>query len=167
MGQEGMLLVKGPNVMVGYLNQPEKTADAVKDGWYITGDVAKVDADGFITITDRLSRFSKIGGEMVPHFKVEDRIQSVLSIVDRQICAVVGVPDERKGERLMVLHTALDTPVEEVWRRLRDSDLPPLWVPARNCFFEIPELPVLGTGKLDLKGVKAMALDKVKVAGGD
>ena len=73
-----MLLIKGPNVMHGYLNKPEKTAEVIRDGWYITGDIAKIDADGFITITDRASRFSKIGGEMVPHIKVEEILQKIV-----------------------------------------------------------------------------------------
>jgi acyl-[acyl-carrier-protein]-phospholipid O-acyltransferase/long-chain-fatty-acid--[acyl-carrier-protein] ligase len=67
----GLLYVRGPNVMVGYLNRPEKTAEVLKDGWYNTGDIATVDEDGFLRVTDRLSRFSKIGGEMVPHIKIE------------------------------------------------------------------------------------------------
>ncbi|MBI5202482.1 MAG: MFS transporter [Elusimicrobia bacterium] len=69
-GESGLLLVKGPNVMLGYLGDPEKTAEVVRDGYYVTGDIASVDPDGFITITDRLSRFSKIGGEMVPHIMI-------------------------------------------------------------------------------------------------
>src|SRR3970282_1915693 len=77
-GQEGLLLVKGPNVMVGYLAQPELTAQVMRDGWYVTGDIAAVDEDGFIKITDRLSRFSKIGGEMVPHLKIEEAIDGIL-----------------------------------------------------------------------------------------
>ena len=76
--QEGMLLIKGPNVMKGYLNQPEKTAEVIQDGWYITGDVARIDGDGFIRITDRLSRFSKIGGEMVPHLRLEEAIGNII-----------------------------------------------------------------------------------------
>src|SRR5678816_2873969 len=73
-GREGLLLVKGPNLMAGYLNQPERTAEVMRDGWYVTGDIASIDEDGFIFITDRLSRFSKIGGEMVPHLKVEEAV---------------------------------------------------------------------------------------------
>ncbi len=71
LGREGLLLLKGPSMMAGYLNQPDRTAEVLRDGWYVTGDIATMDEDGFITITDRLSRFSKIGGEMVPH--LEDR----------------------------------------------------------------------------------------------
>ena len=104
-GQEGLLLVKGPNRMLGYLNQPERTAQVFEDGWYITGDMAKVDEDGFLAITDRLSRFSKVGGEMVPHLLVEDLISKACGDAP---CAVTGLPDERKGERLAVLYTRSD-----------------------------------------------------------
>ena len=78
-GQEGLLLVKGPNRMLGYLGEPEKTDDVFRDGWYVTGDIATIDEGGFVRITDRLSRFSKIAGEMVPHLKVEEQIQGLIS----------------------------------------------------------------------------------------
>ena len=99
-----MLLVKGPNVMNGYLGREDLTAQAMRDGWYVTGDIASLDEDGFLTITDRLSRFSKIGGEMVPHGKVEEALH-LAAEADTQIFAVTGIPDEKKGERLAVLHT--------------------------------------------------------------
>ncbi|QDU61017.1 Bifunctional protein Aas [Planctomycetes bacterium Pan216] len=156
-GEEGLLLIKGPNVMHGYLGKPEMTAEAIRNNWYVTGDIARLDDAGFITITDRMSRFSKIGGEMVPHGKVEDLIHEILETHDR-LCVVVGVPDEKKGERLLVLHTKWEKPIEEVWQRLRESDVPSLWVPARTAFHEIEELPVLGSGKLNLKQVKQIAL---------
>ena len=100
----GMLLVKGPNVMSGYLGHEDLTAQVIRDGWYITGDIATLDDDGFLTITDRLSRFSKIGGEMVPHRRVEEALQ-LASGEELQMCAVTGVPDDRRGEQLAVLHT--------------------------------------------------------------
>jgi acyl-[acyl-carrier-protein]-phospholipid O-acyltransferase/long-chain-fatty-acid--[acyl-carrier-protein] ligase len=157
-GSEGMLLITGPNVMKGYLNKPEATAAAIVNGWYITGDIAKIDDDGYITITDRVSRFSKIGGEMVPHAKVEDLIHQTLSTNDR-CCIVVGIPDERKGERLAVVHTKFAMPVDQLWTQLKDS-LPPLWLPAKAAFLEVPELPILGSGKLDLKGAKTLAANR-------
>ena len=83
-GEEGMLLVKGPSVMVGYLGEPEKTRQVMwEDGWYITGDVAQLDEDGFIQITDRLSRFSKIAGEMVSHVQVEEALHRALGSLSR------------------------------------------------------------------------------------
>ena len=98
-GAEGLLLVTGANVMAGYLNQPELTAKVMRDGWYVTGDMARIDAEGHIAITGRLSRFAKIGGEMVPLEKVEEALHEVLGAAER-VCAVACVPDETRGERL-------------------------------------------------------------------
>ena len=103
MGQAGLLLVRGPNVMQGYLGRPDKTAEVLRDGWYVTGDIAAIDEDGFLQITDRLSRFSKIGGEMVPHIKIEEKLHELAGATE-QTFVVAGVPDEKKGERLVVLH---------------------------------------------------------------
>jgi acyl-[acyl-carrier-protein]-phospholipid O-acyltransferase/long-chain-fatty-acid--[acyl-carrier-protein] ligase len=104
--QPGMLLISGPNVMRGYLKRDDLTAEVIRDGWYVTGDVAQIDEDGFITITGRESRFSKIGGEMVPHIQIEEIINRHLADAqdDRLMAAVTAVPDARKGERLVVLH---------------------------------------------------------------
>jgi acyl-[acyl-carrier-protein]-phospholipid O-acyltransferase/long-chain-fatty-acid--[acyl-carrier-protein] ligase len=153
-GQEGLLLVTGANRMLGYLGQPEKTREALRDGWYNTGDIGVVDEDGFLRITDRLARFSKIGGEMVPHLKVEE---AVLAATGGEPCCVAGLPDERKGERIVVLYTARGVTPEEVWRRLSETDLPKLWVPKRESIYQVDALPTLGTGKIDLRGVRAQA----------
>jgi len=157
---EGMLLVRGPNVMKGYLNHPEKTAEVIRDGWYVTGDMARIDADGFIFITGRLSRFSKIGGEMVPHLKIEEEIQRILGKEDELKVAVTAVPDEAKGERLVVLHIPLEKDAEQIRKELLAAGLPNLFVPSRDSFYEVKELPVLGSGKLDLKAVKRLALER-------
>ena len=76
--QPGLLLVKGPNVMKGYLGDEAGTREVIKDGYYVTGDIAKIDEDGFVTLTDRLSCFSKVGGEMVAHIKIEESLQDAL-----------------------------------------------------------------------------------------
>lgn len=157
-GQSGMLLVKGPNVMLGYFGQPELTTDVIRDGWYTTGDVAMIDEEGFITITGRLSRFSKIGGEMVPHIRVEEAITEVLGLdVDEPKLAVLGLPDPKKGERLVVLYTELPRSPREICRLLAGKGLPPLWIPDAANFYRVESLPLLGTGKLDLKRVKELA----------
>jgi acyl-[acyl-carrier-protein]-phospholipid O-acyltransferase/long-chain-fatty-acid--[acyl-carrier-protein] ligase len=158
-GQEGLLLIYGANVMAGYLGRPEATKDVVRDGWYVTGDIAKMDDDGFLTITDRLSRFSKIGGEMVPHQKVEDELHALLGTSER-VCVVTAVLDESKGERLVVLHLGIE--VSQVWQQLNSKGLPNLWVPRQPDFYQIPELPILGTGKLDLKRCKEIAVEKAQ-----
>ena len=157
----GMLMVKGPNVMKGYLGMPERTAAVIRDGWYETGDIAAIDKDGFITITDRQARFSKIGGEMVPHIRVEEALHEMLGLTE-QALAVAGVPDAVKGEHLVVLHTLGDGQLEELLRKLDDSDLPNLWRPRPTAFHRIDALPVLGSGKMDIGTVKRLAqeLDK-------
>jgi acyl-[acyl-carrier-protein]-phospholipid O-acyltransferase/long-chain-fatty-acid--[acyl-carrier-protein] ligase len=153
---EGMLLVKGPNRMMGYLGQPERTAEVLRDGWYVTGDIAAIDQDGFVRITDRLSRFSKIGGEMVPHIRVEEVVGEALTGAP---CAVTAIPDERKGEQLVVFHASADISAEELWKRLAASELPKLWIPRRGNIHYIEAIPTLGSGKLDLKNLQEMARD--------
>jgi acyl-[acyl-carrier-protein]-phospholipid O-acyltransferase / long-chain-fatty-acid--[acyl-carrier-protein] ligase len=157
-GSPGLLLVRGPNIMLGYLGKPEKTAEVLEDGWYVTGDIAAEDEDGFLTITDRLSRFSKIGGEMVPHIKVEEKLHELAGATDQRF-VVTAVPDGKKGERLVVLHTLSPEELKSVLDRLGESGLPNLWLPRPNQFFSVEELPHLGTGKLDLRRVREMALE--------
>jgi acyl-[acyl-carrier-protein]-phospholipid O-acyltransferase/long-chain-fatty-acid--[acyl-carrier-protein] ligase len=158
LGQPGLMLVKGPNVMMGYWKKPEKTAEVLKDGWYNTGDIAVLDEDGFITITDRLSRFSKIGGEMVPHIKVEEKLHECAEAVE-QVFAVTGVPDGKKGERLIVLHVLSEDRIKDTLEKFSATDLPPLWKPKPNQFIRIEAIPYLGTGKLDLRKIKDTALE--------
>jgi acyl-[acyl-carrier-protein]-phospholipid O-acyltransferase/long-chain-fatty-acid--[acyl-carrier-protein] ligase len=154
----GMLLVKGPNVMKGYLGQPEETAKVMHDGWYITGDIALIDTDGFIHITGRQSRFSKIGGEMVPHILIEEAIQKILGVEEGQLNVVVtSVPDERKGERIVVVHTPLSMSAQEICDRLGKIGIPNLWIPSADSFLEIESIPVLGSGKTDLKAISDLA----------
>ncbi len=156
-GSEGMLQVKGPNVMPGYLHRPDMTAKVIKDGWYTTGDMARIDDDGFITITGRLSRFAKIAGEMVPLEKVEEDMLALLGTNDR-VLAVTAIADDRRGERLIVLHLpGLTIPPHEIGKKLAERGLPNLWIPGDRDYFEVKELPVLGTGKLDLRRLKEMA----------
>jgi acyl-[acyl-carrier-protein]-phospholipid O-acyltransferase / long-chain-fatty-acid--[acyl-carrier-protein] ligase len=157
-GDAGLLLVRGPNVMKEYLNRPEKTAEVLRGGWYNTGDIATMDEDGFVRVTDRLSRFSKIGGEMVPHIKVEDQLHEISGSTE-QIFAVTAVPDERKGERLIVLHTLPNERLQECLTQLGKTDLPALWKPRPDQFVHVDSLPYLGTGKLDLRRLKEIAAE--------
>jgi acyl-[acyl-carrier-protein]-phospholipid O-acyltransferase/long-chain-fatty-acid--[acyl-carrier-protein] ligase len=156
-GESGLLLVRGPNVMAGYLGKPDKTAEVIRDGWYVTGDIAAEDEDGFLTITDRLSRFSKIGGEMVPHIRIEEALHDLAGVTE-QAFAVAGIPDERKGERLVVLHTLKEDALSAVLEKLPQAGLPNLWIPRPDAFFKVDALPYLGTGKLDLRKVRETAL---------
>ena len=153
----GLLLVRGPNVMVGYLNRPEKTAEVLKDGWYNTGDIATLDEDGFLRITDRLSRFSKIGGEMVPHIRVEETLHELIA-ADGQALAVTAIPDEKKGERLVVIHTLKEDVLKDLLEKLAKNDLPALWKPRPDQFRYVEKLPYLGTGKLDLRKLREIAM---------
>jgi len=155
-GNPGMLLVKGPNVMRGYLGRPEKTTEVLQDGWYTTGDIATMDEDGFLTITDRLSRFSKIGGEMVPHIRIEEKLHELADSTE-QVFAVTALPDQKKGERIVVLHTLPEAKLAEVLEKLASCDLPALWKPKSNQFVHVDAIPVLGTGKMDLRRIKALA----------
>jgi acyl-[acyl-carrier-protein]-phospholipid O-acyltransferase/long-chain-fatty-acid--[acyl-carrier-protein] ligase len=152
---EGLLLVKGSNRMLGYLDKTDLTNSVLRDGWYVTGDIATVDDEGFIRITDRLSRFSKIGGEMVPHLKIE---VAVADILGEPSCVVTGVPDEHRGERLALLYTDGAVAPRELWQRLSQAGLPALWVPKRDDIFKVESLPLLGTGKLDLRAIRARAV---------
>jgi acyl-[acyl-carrier-protein]-phospholipid O-acyltransferase/long-chain-fatty-acid--[acyl-carrier-protein] ligase len=155
-GQPGLMLVRGPNVMRGYLGRPEKTAEVLRDGWYCTGDVAAFDEDGFLQITDRLNRFSKIGGEMIPHIKIEEKLHELAGATG-QTFVVTGVPDEKKGERLVVLHRLADEKLPVCLEKLAACDLPNLWKPKADSFFRVEQFPLLGTGKLDLRQVKELA----------
>ena len=156
-----MLLVKGPNVMKGYLGKPEKTAEVLRDGWYTTGDIAMLEEDGFLTITDRLSRFSKIGGEMVPHIRIEEKLHELAESTE-QVFAVTAVPDDKKGERIVVIHTMPDAKLAVVQERFAQCELPALWRPKPNQFLHVDAIPVLGTGKTDLRALRMMAMDATK-----
>ena len=159
-GEAGMLLVKGPNVMRGYLGRDDVTASVIRDGWYVTGDIASMDEDGFLQITDRLSRFSKIGGEMVPHGRLEEALQEAAE-ADALSFAVTAVPDERKGERLAVLHTLDEAAIPAILEKVASQGLPHLFIPRRDSFVKVDKLPVLGTGKLDLRAVKRLATERL------
>ncbi len=162
---EGLLQIKGPNVMLGYLGQEEKTKEVLQDGWYSTGDIARIDSDGFVFLLDRLSRYSKIGGEMVPHMAVEDVLMEGLGMVDP--CVVVtAAPDERKGEQIVVCFTDVVESLEKLQGIIKASDIPNLWKPKRDNYVHIEEIPTLGTGKLDLKAIKEIAREFVEVRPG-
>ncbi|NQX01484.1 AMP-binding protein, partial [bacterium] len=161
LNQQGIIWFKGPNVFKGYLNAPQKSAEVLVDEWFRTGDVGRVDDDGFLYIEGRISRFSKIAGEMVPHETVEAAINKVLGLdseAERRI-AVVGVPDEQKGEALLLLSTiagpALEQECIDLRYKLLDEGLSSLWCPKR--IVPVTEIPVLASGKLDIKSCETLA----------
>lgn len=154
-GEQGLIQVHSPALMVGYLNQP-KTDKITPDGWYITGDIGLVDDQGFLHLLDRLERFSKIGGEMVPHINVEKVIRTAFNLHE---ISVVAVPDPAKGERLVLLYVHETLTVEEIHGAFQRAGLPNLWIPKQASIHRVPELPYLGSGKLDLRRLKELALN--------
>ena len=158
-GREGLLQLKSASVMLGYLDDPEATAAAMtSDGWYNTNDVASMDRDGYIRITGRLSRFSKIGGEMVPHEMIEHRLEEFYGIEGK--VAVTARPDPKRGEQLIVFYeTVCGLDPADAGNRLRESGLPNLWTPRPDCFFPLEKIPFLGNGKKDLKKLRELAAD--------
>ena len=152
--------------MQGYLGRDDLTQKKIVDGWYMTGDLAKMDEDGFITITGREERFAKVGGEMVPLEKVEEELHHILGTNDK-LCAVTAIPDRAKGERLVVLHLPLaDITPHDLWKRLNERGLPNIYVPGQRDFIQVPELPILGSGKLDLRKCKERAMELVGATAG-
>ncbi len=160
----GLLWIGGANVMRGYWKRPDLTEPVLKEGWYCTGDMAMLDDEGYIKITGRLSRFSKIGGEMVPHGAVEEALLLQLGAGDAEKIplAVTAVPDEKKGERLVVLHADMNKTPADLVKKLSEAGLPNLFIPGVDSFYKVDEIPVLGTGKLDLAGIKKLAAELTK-----
>ena len=154
-GQDGLLQVRAGSVMKGYLNDPDLTARVIKNDYYDTGDIAHMDEDGYIYITGRATRFSKIGGEMVPHEGVEDAITQILHSETREI-AVAGRSDRMKGERLVIFHILENIDTAAIIDGLRAAGLPNIWIPKAEDFVKVDHLPVLGSGKLDLQALKEM-----------
>ncbi|MBH53077.1 MAG: AMP-dependent synthetase [Opitutaceae bacterium] len=156
--EPGMLYLKGPNIFGGYLDDPDRNAEILSDGWFKTGDLARFDEDGFLYIEGRLSRFSKIGGEMVPHETIESKIVEVLNLKEEELVPVVvsARPDDKKGEALVLLARIL-VDEDELRQRLTEEGLPNLWIP--RIVKQVEEIPVLASGKLDLKGCQALAAE--------
>ena len=154
--ESGVLCFRGPNIFQGYLNNPEKTKEVFSnDGWFITGDLGRIDEDGFLFIEGRLSRFSKIGGEMVSHEFVENMVTEIISgdknTVGEILCAITGIADEAKGESLVLL-TAVEIDLKSLGEKMRTKGVPNLWIPKQIKL--VDQIPVLGTGKLDLRKIK-------------
>jgi acyl-[acyl-carrier-protein]-phospholipid O-acyltransferase / long-chain-fatty-acid--[acyl-carrier-protein] ligase len=156
--ETGMVWFRGVNIFEGYLHDEKRTADVLRDGWFKTGDIGRFDEDGFLYIEGRLSRFSKIGGEMVPHEAVEQKIIELLGFSGKEerVIAIVGIQDEAKGEALILLAT-VDVDLAQLRDRLRDAGVPNLWIPKKVC--RIDSIPVLASGKLDLKKCQDRAIE--------
>ncbi|MEM7010660.1 MAG: AMP-binding protein [Verrucomicrobiota bacterium] len=153
----GMIWLAGANVFEGYLNQPDKTKEVIINGWLRTGDIGRVDRDFFLYIEGRLSRFSKIAGEMVPHETIENSINVELGAdadAERKI-AVVGLPDEAKGEQIVLLSAIGGIELTDLRYRLLEKGIPSLWIP--KTIIEVHEIPILASGKLNLKECQEIA----------
>jgi acyl-[acyl-carrier-protein]-phospholipid O-acyltransferase/long-chain-fatty-acid--[acyl-carrier-protein] ligase len=151
---EGLLLVTGGGRMSGYLGDPERTAQVLRDGWYVTGDIAAIDEDGFIRIADRLARFSKIGGEMVPHGRLEEAAMAAAGVTR---AVAVALPDAARGEKLALLYAGEDATPEAVGAALAAAGLPNLWIPKHRDIHRVADLPLLATGKIDLRKARETA----------
>lgn len=160
-GSEGLILVSGANRMMGYWNDAGRSAEVIRDGWYITGDVGRIDEDGFLHLTGRLSRFSKIAGEMIPHGRIEEAVQEVIAPDKR--CCVVALSDEERGERIVVVYDDAEVAPAALAAELLKSGLPNLWIPKKDCLLQVPEVPQLGSGKTDLRRAKELAEELVSL----
>jgi acyl-[acyl-carrier-protein]-phospholipid O-acyltransferase/long-chain-fatty-acid--[acyl-carrier-protein] ligase len=151
-----MIWFRGVNIFEGYLHDEKRTAEVLRDGWLKTGDIGRFDEDGFLYIEGRLSRFSKIGGEMVPHESIEQKIIDLLGIAgrDERLIAIMGVQDEAKGEALVLLN-AIDVDLAQLRDKLRDAGVPNLWIPKKIS--RVDAIPVLASGKLDLRKCQELA----------
>lgn len=158
----GMIWFKGANIFEGYLHDEKRTSEVKnKDGWFRTGDIGRVDMDGFLYIEGRLSRFSKIAGEMVPHETVEEALVKAMGLENessRKI-AIVGVPDPDKGEALILLTAIPGGPEQQeildLRYRLLEKGMPPLWIPKKMV--RVADIPILSSGKLDVQSCEKIA----------
>lgn len=150
-GQQGLVIVNGPSRMMGYFQRPDLTANVIQRGYYVTGDIGYLDDDGFLYITDRLARFSKIAGEMAPHLRIEEAVSHLTPSF------VTGIPDSKRGERLVMIYTNPQLSAADLWDALNRSGLPPLWVPKRGNIYLVSAIPLLPSGKVHLKKARELA----------
>ena len=163
--ERGMIWFKGANIFGGYIGRPELNKEIFRDGWFKTGDIGQMDLNGFLTLGGRLSRFSKVGGEMVPHEGVELILNEVFNLAaeDGVQIAITGVSDPQKGEALVLLSALPEhrrsSEEKEILSNIRNAlierQMPALWAP--KYLVPVEAIPTLATGKLDLRGCKLLA----------
>ena len=160
-----MILISGAQVMPAYFKNESKTREALRthDGkrWYVTGDKGYLDADGFLYIIDRYSRFAKVGGEMVGLGTVETAIKAAVESPDFEV-VVVNLPDEKKGERLIALVTEEVDPLQ-MREKLTAAGLNTLALPSQ--YAKVDAVPKLGSGKTDFATAKQLAIKMMTLAG--
>ncbi|HBT97448.1 MAG TPA: bifunctional acyl-ACP--phospholipid O-acyltransferase/long-chain-fatty-acid--ACP ligase [Desulfobulbaceae bacterium] len=154
-GQDGRILVKGGSVMKGYFNDFEQTSLRMRNGWYDTGDMGNIDADGYLWHVGRLKRFVKIGGEMISMVRIENALEKLLP--EDMECCVVEVPDAIKGAKIVAVITA---PIEEkaITKQLA-TQLSPIAIP--KIFLVREKMPKTGNGKVDFQALTEIAREEL------
>ena len=159
-GEDGLILIGGGQVMKGYLDDPEKTAEVIAelDGvrYYKTGDKGHIDEHGFVTIVDRYSRFAKIGGEMISLGAVEANLSQAIG--EDAVFVATAVNDDKKGESVVLLVKS-ELPLSDIQQRIKALNIPPIMLPSE--IFLVDEIPLLGSGKIDFKRAKLLATELI------
>ena len=162
VNEDGLILIGGSQVMLGYLDDKVKTDEVIvmldDKRWYKTGDKGHLDENGFLTIVDRYSRFAKIGGEMISLTSVEEKIRHVLGKPELELVAM-NVPDKKKGEKIALL-LAEETSMDELRKSLLDDNTSPLMIPSEIVID--PNIPILGSGKTDFKAARELILNAIQ-----
>lgn len=156
----GRLYIRGPNIMLGYM-QADRPGEIVPpaDGWHDTGDIVAVDEDGFISIRGRLKRFAKVGGESVSLSVVEN---CASSLWPDHVHAAIAIPDGRKGESIVLVSTNPDASRGDLLAWVQNHGVQELAVPRR--VIRVNDIPVLGSGKIDYRGVAAIVAKEAESA---
>jgi acyl-[acyl-carrier-protein]-phospholipid O-acyltransferase/long-chain-fatty-acid--[acyl-carrier-protein] ligase len=155
IGEDGRILVKGDSVMKGYFNDFEQTSLHIRHGWYDTGDMGNLDADGYLWHVGRLKRFVKIGGEMVSLVKIEDVLEKLLP--EEAHCCIVEIPDSAKGAKIVAVVTS-DLDEKSILKQMA-GQLPAIALP--KIFLVWETLPKMGSGKIDFKRISEMAREQL------
>ena len=165
VAEGGRLLVRGPNIMAGYLNADANAHFLELGGWYDTGDIISVDPDGFLFVRGRLKRFAKVSGEMVSLTAVEDALAGAFPQYGlRCQVAIITRPDEAKGEILIAVANESRLTLEEIRTAIRLKGLTNLSTPREILY--VRDLPKLGTGKIDHRGLaKVLAASATPATG--
>jgi acyl-[acyl-carrier-protein]-phospholipid O-acyltransferase/long-chain-fatty-acid--[acyl-carrier-protein] ligase len=154
----GRLFVRGPNIMRGYLNPDADAKFKALDGWYDTGDIVHVDADGYFHILGRLKRFAKVSGEMVSLTAVEDALAGAFPNYGlRCQVAVVARPDAEKGEALIAVTNEPRLTLDEIRAAIKAKGLTNLCVPRE--IKAVREIPKLGTGKVNHRELQRLLIE--------
>ena len=165
LGQAGMIAIGGPQVMKGYLNDPEKTKQVLMSDemttWYLTGDKGYLDDEGYLYIVDRYSRFAKIGGEMVSLSVVEQQMLELINEADSDAMAI-ALQDSKKGERIALLYSA-SISEQDLRQQANASAIEKLMIPA--FYQQLSELPKLASGKKDYVSAKALVVESFGTVG--